>query len=103
MTHVRLTLAGLLALPLLAACNTIEGVGKDVQAVGRGVSSAGNYVEREMSNPRDRQVRTADISYRNTSVTVGRPCDADEELDGGSASDLPACRSGETRPPLRNY
>lgn len=103
MTHVRFTLAGLLALPLLAGCNTIEGVGMDIQAAGRGVSSAANYVEREMSSPRDRQVRTADISYRNTSVTVGSACDANEELDGGSASGLPACRSGDSRPPLRNY
>jgi hypothetical protein len=56
-----------------------------------------------MSNPRDRQVRTADISYRNTSVTVGTACDADEELDGGAASGLPACRADDNRPPLRNY
>ena len=105
MSHLRFTLAGLLTLPLLASCNTIEGVGKDIQAVGHGVSSAANYVEREMSNPRDREVRTAqaDISYRNTSVRVGSACDANEELDGGSASGLPACRSDTPRPPLRNY
>ena len=37
----RLTVLTLIAiLPLIAACNTLQGVGKDITAVGRGMESA---------------------------------------------------------------
>lgn len=38
----RALIAALLALPLLAACNTIEGVGKDLQDGGRAMNKAIN-------------------------------------------------------------
>ncbi|MEL6754741.1 MAG: entericidin A/B family lipoprotein, partial [Pseudomonadota bacterium] len=44
MHFAKSALAGLIALPLLAACNTIEGVGQDVQAVGSGVTSAAQFM-----------------------------------------------------------
>lgn len=40
----------LLALLGLAACNTIEGAGRDVSAGGRAISGAANDVEAELSN-----------------------------------------------------
>ena len=40
MNFAKSALVGLFALPLMTACNTIEGVGQDVQAVGSGVTSA---------------------------------------------------------------
>ncbi len=33
-------LALLTLLPLIAACNTVQGVGKDITAVGKGVENA---------------------------------------------------------------
>ena len=37
----RIALISILALlPLVAACNTIQGVGKDITAVGKGVQNA---------------------------------------------------------------
>lgn len=43
-------LAALFALPLLAACNTIEGVGKDVEAVGNSVSQAAEDVREDLED-----------------------------------------------------
>ncbi|MEM9740716.1 MAG: entericidin A/B family lipoprotein [Pseudomonadota bacterium] len=106
MNFAKSALAGLLALPLLAACNTIEGVGQDVQAVGAGVTSAAQFMERELFGPQPRQTRTAqadsrNISYRNPQVSVGQACDPGGELAGGSS--LPPCRSQIVRPTPRNY
>ncbi|MEL6663032.1 MAG: entericidin A/B family lipoprotein [Pseudomonadota bacterium] len=106
MHFAKSALAGLLALPMLAACNTIEGVGQDVQAVGSGVTSAAQFMERELFGPQPRQVRTAQansrtVTYRNPQVTVGEACDPGGELAGGSG--LPPCRSQIVRPTPRNY
>ena len=101
MPDTRIALAGLCVLPLLAGCNTIEGVGKDVQTVGRGVTSAATYVERELFEP-EPSSRQANIAYRSANVTVGPPCDADSDVSGGTSS-LPACRSRISRPSPRNY
>ncbi|MEO0466272.1 MAG: hypothetical protein AAF216_06995 [Pseudomonadota bacterium] len=79
----------LAALPLIAACNTIDGIGQDVQAVGTGVSSAANYVERQMFSPRGDEVQTASVVYREPSVTVGQACDSSRDPD--SRTGLPPC------------
>jgi predicted small secreted protein len=106
MNVVKSALAGLIALPLLAACNTIEGVGQDVQAVGSGVTSAAQFMERELFGPQPRQTRTAQVqsrsvTYRNPEVSVGEACDPGGELAGGSG--LPPCRSQIVRPTPRNF
>jgi len=45
-----LLLAGLIVLgaPLLAACNTVEGAGEDVESVGDAVGEAGEEVGEEI-------------------------------------------------------
>ena len=106
MNVVKSALAGLIALPLLAACNTIEGVGQDVQAVGSGVTSAAQFMERELFGPQPRQTRTAQVqsrsvTYRNPEVSIGEACDPGGELAGGSG--LPPCRSQIVRPTQRNF
>lgn len=40
MKRLLLLVAGLATLSLLTACNTVRGVGEDVSALGRGISSA---------------------------------------------------------------
>lgn len=40
----------LLVLPLLAACNTIEGVGKDVEATGKVVKNTASDVKDEITD-----------------------------------------------------
>lgn len=39
-----------IALFALAACETIDGVGQDVQTAGTGISNAANAVEEDLSN-----------------------------------------------------
>lgn len=48
-TMKRLLIAGVLA-ALLAGCNTIEGVGKDVEAAGRTVSDTARDVKEEIED-----------------------------------------------------
>ncbi len=43
----RLVLIGFLG-SLLAACNTVEGIGEDVQAGGRAVERSANDVQKKM-------------------------------------------------------
>lgn len=43
-------IAALFALPLLAACNTISGAGKDVAAAGNAVSKAADEVKEEIED-----------------------------------------------------
>jgi len=43
-------LALLFALPLLAACNTIAGVGKDVESAGKVVKDTAETVQEEISD-----------------------------------------------------
>ena len=40
MKKLILVLAALLAIPALSACNTVEGIGEDVEATGEAVSGA---------------------------------------------------------------
>ncbi|MEM1390766.1 MAG: entericidin A/B family lipoprotein [Pseudomonadota bacterium] len=40
----------LLALPLLAACNTIAGVGKDVEAAGKVVKDTAEDVQEDLQD-----------------------------------------------------
>lgn len=73
----------------LSACATVNGVGKDIAAVGNGVSHVANEVRDEvfMSKP------------RRATASVGPACDPNPELAGGNG--LPAC--GETTPPVPTY
>lgn len=43
-------IAALLSLPLLAACNTIAGVGEDVAVAGKVVKETAEEVEEEISD-----------------------------------------------------
>lgn len=43
-------LAIFIALPLLAACNTIAGVGKDVEAAGKVVKETAEDVQEDLSD-----------------------------------------------------
>lgn len=92
MTSSRLLLL-LAALPLMAACNTVEGLGQDVQAAGRGVSNAAGYVEREVFRGGEPRAQRAEIVQRGD-VSVGRACDPNPELSGGGG--LPPCRTSST-------
>ena len=50
MKKLVLVLATLLALPALAACNTISGIGKDVSAAGDAVSGTAEKTKDEISD-----------------------------------------------------
>ncbi|MEL6245485.1 MAG: entericidin A/B family lipoprotein [Pseudomonadota bacterium] len=43
-------IAALVTLPLLAACNTIEGVGKDVEATGKVVKETAQDVKEDITD-----------------------------------------------------
>lgn len=96
---MRILFAALLALPVLTACNTVTGVGKDVQAVGNGISSASNYVQREVFGAPAQPTRVAQVRpvtpTRQPTVTVGRACDPNGELAGGEG--LPPCQTRSIR------
>lgn len=47
---MKAVLALLLALPVLAACNTIAGVGKDVESAGKVVKDTAETVQDEISD-----------------------------------------------------
>ena len=42
MNRIRIVLFALLATLALSACNTVEGVGKDIQSAGEAVEDVGN-------------------------------------------------------------
>ena len=42
MTRIRLVFVVLFALLVLTACNTIEGMGKDIKSAGDAIEDAGN-------------------------------------------------------------
>ena len=64
----------------LAGCYTVDGVGQDIEAVGRGVSHVAAEVREEVFTP-DASVPVAE---------AGEPCDPSAgELAGGNG--LPAC------------
>lgn len=82
---------GLVSLP---ACSTVAGVGKDVSAVGRGLTHVADEVRDEVFTRRD-QPRYVEQRYTSgsdvrPSVIVKEPCDPNaDELRGGSG--LPPC------------
>ena len=99
---MKTAIAAVLALPLLSACNTVAGVGKDVQAVGSGISSASTYVQREVFGAGPRRTDVASVNYiaatpqpRQPTVSVGRACDPNGELAGGEG--LPPCQTRAIR------
>lgn len=47
MKKIALSLAALMTLGTLAACNTVEGVGEDVEATGEAVTGAAQGAESE--------------------------------------------------------
>jgi entericidin B len=49
MKKVMMALIAAVALPTLAACNTIEGVGKDVKAGGQAVEETAKEVKEEIT------------------------------------------------------
>lgn len=66
----------------LTGCNTVIGAGRDVQAVGGGIS----HVAREVNN----ELLGGYGSWNEGVASAGEPCDpAGEELSG--ASGLPPC------------
>lgn len=75
----------LAAATLLPACATVEGVGKDISAVGRGVSHVATEVRDEVFSPQPRR----------TVASAGQACDPNPELAGGNG--LPPC-SKDTSP-----
>ncbi|MEM1036362.1 MAG: entericidin A/B family lipoprotein [Pseudomonadota bacterium] len=91
---MRTALFALTGLLILPACSTISGVGKDVSAVGRGISHVADEVREEVF-VRDSDRRYAETRYTNQSsvrptVVVKEPCDPSAgELRGGSG--LPPC------------
>ena len=48
LTRIAAIILGLAAMGTLQACNTVEGAGKDVQAVGKGVSKGAKKVKSKM-------------------------------------------------------
>ncbi len=81
--------AALVALPFLAACNTVQGVGKDVRAVGNGITGASSYVQRNVFGSEPQPTQTTYIPAQ-PAVSVGQACDPNGELSGGEG--LPPCR-----------
>lgn len=70
------------AILLMPACHTIEGVGRDIQAVGDGVS----FVARDVNN----EVFGGYGDWDEGVASAGEPCDPNAgELAGGSG--LPPC------------
>lgn len=93
----------LLTVPLLAACNTVSGVGKDVSALGKGVTHMADEVSDEFfPAPRRNTVRTVYVQPQRRGVaSAGQPCDPySGELSGGS---LPPCRTQTVQPRALRY
>ncbi|MEO1642298.1 MAG: entericidin A/B family lipoprotein [Pseudomonadota bacterium] len=84
----------LAVLAVLGGCSTVAGVGKDVSAVGRGITHVADEVRDEVFTRRDQpryvETRYTSQSSQRPSVVVKEPCDPNAgELRGGS--DLPPC------------
>ena len=78
----------------LTGCSTVAGVGKDVSAVGRGLTHVAGEVRDEVftggEKPRYVETRYTSQSEVRPSVMVREPCDPNAgELRGGSG--LPPC------------
>lgn len=85
---------GFSALIALTGCSTVAGVGKDVSAVGRGLTHVAGEVRDEVFTGRDKpryvETRYTSQSEVRPSVIVREPCDPNAgELRGGSG--LPLC------------
>jgi entericidin B len=81
MRQVKLLAGAVMALSLLAGCNTVRGVGKDLQAGGEAISQTSDEVKEFLTSPQE-PTRTA---------SAGEACDpAGKELKG--RSDLPRCK-----------
>lgn len=79
-----------LLLSVLPACSTIDGVGRDIQAFGGGVSHLATEARDEMFGPRSQAQYRAD---------AGEACDPyADELSGGG---LPPCRAPAPPPTPR--
>lgn len=87
-----------LLLTALSGCNTVSGIGKDISAVGSGITGASTYVQNNMFARREpvravqatSALRPASITFRERArVNVGTACDPSAELSGGSG--LPPC------------
>jgi len=80
-----------LAVVSLGGCSTIAGVGKDISAVGGGVTHVANEVREEVFGPgvRTSQTRYTSNSTSQPTVLVSKPCDPEAELAGGTG--LPPC------------
>ncbi|MEM1088008.1 MAG: entericidin A/B family lipoprotein [Pseudomonadota bacterium] len=90
----RSRLATFIALAILGGCSTVSGVGKDVSAVGRGISHVADEIREEVfqrdAKPRYVENRYTSQSSVRPSVIVKDPCDPNAgELRGGSG--LPPC------------
>jgi len=71
---------------VLSACSTVEGMGQDIQLLGKGVSHVANEVRDEMF-----------ASSPTPTAKAGEPCDPyADELAGGD--DLPPCQKIATGP-----
>lgn len=82
MAGMKLIAPALAGALVLTGCNTVMGVGRDVQAVGGGIS----HVARDVNN----EVFGGYGSWNEGTATAGEPCDpGGEELLG--ASGLPSC------------
>ena len=86
-TKKALIAAALASSVLITGCNTVAGVGKDVTAVGKGVSHVAYEVRDEVfGKPGPKPTAYA---------VAGEPCDPNpSELRGGSG--LPPCPSSNT-------
>lgn len=99
MSRMKNRVCGCLAVALLGfvlvGCNTVKGVGQDIQVVGRGVSGASAAVERAVFGTPKPRPPVAVVTYvpPRGEVVVGQACDpAAGELKGGG--NLPPCRRG---------
>ncbi|MEM7768652.1 MAG: entericidin A/B family lipoprotein [Pseudomonadota bacterium] len=91
------SLALLLATAWLASCNTVDGMGEDLQAAGRAVSNGAATVEQAVFDGDDRAT-AAQTEFRTRS---GEPCDpSDDAVAGGPG--LQPCRNEPPVPPRRN-
>ena len=79
MTRTKLVAGLALAFSMLGACNTVAGIGQDLQAVGGALSTASDDVRDEINSPR----ATSTASANETCDPGGR------ELKGRSG--LPPC------------
>ena len=80
---------------LVTGCATVAGVGKDVSAVGRGITHVADEVRDEVFlHNRSHYNQTRYRVSGQPVVTVNEPCDPHPELAGGTG--LQPCASAVT-------